>query len=116
MDFDFKTLGKPFEADWPVTISVAQDGGKAQEQTFQARFRLLPRLRLQEILAQPSPSDPNVPADQIGQFLTEATVSVGGLAGAENTTAIAEVLRWPHSTQALHRAYNEFSLGVAAKN
>lgn len=39
--FDFKTLGQPLEADWPVHVKVPVDGGKVEVRTFMARFREL---------------------------------------------------------------------------
>ena len=30
--FDFKTLKTGFEADWPVTVNVPQDGGTVEKQ------------------------------------------------------------------------------------
>lgn len=47
--FDFKTLGQPLEADWPVHVKTPVDGGEVETRTFMARFReLTPEERAEE--------------------------------------------------------------------
>lgn len=106
--FDFKTLGSPIEADWPVKINVPQDGGATQVQTLVARLRLLTEQQVKDFDAQP---------DAINSALKAAVVGFGA---AEKTTFTPELLEQmlavPYVKRALNLAYGEFSNGISVKN
>ena len=105
--FDFGTLDAPFEADWPVTVSVPQDGGKTQEQVFTARFRLLGQAELEK--AQES--------DNTDGFVEAFFVGLGEAEARELTPELrAKIVGRPFVRVALLKAFRDFQTGIAAKN
>lgn len=109
--FNFKTLETGFEADWPVTVSVPLDGGKAEEQTFQARFRSLSAVEQAEIDAQPDATG------RLRAGLEKAFVRFGAGESEALTPELFETMwRAPNVQIGLIRAYNAFILGSPAKN
>lgn len=106
--FEFQALEQLFEADWPVTVNVPQDGGSVEEQTFMARFRQVSDAELPEIAA----------ADKDGKELYRRFF-VG--MGAGETEPWSEDLRErmlgrTHVRMGLYRAFQSFQNGVAVKN
>jgi hypothetical protein len=108
MKFDFATLASEIEADWPVTVGVPLDGGKADEQTFTVRFRLVGE---QELL------DFGEGLDQSKAALRRVIVGLGRSEGKELTPELLEqLLAAPYVRVALNKAYGQFALGMPAKN
>ena len=108
MKFNFSTVGQPFEADWPIKVQVPQDGGKVQEQTFHARFRMGSDEQLLKLGAT---------IQDTKDVLREVFVGFG--AGTEETftTELREQLLATYWTRvALNNAYLRFAQGVAEKN
>lgn len=103
--FDFKTLGQPFEADWPVTASVPQDGGTTQAQTFDVRFRTLTK---EEEASCDQAADPQAAR------LRLALVDVKG--ETFSPELVETLLGRGYVMMALLRAYSGFVLGTPAKN
>lgn len=109
--FDLNTLGKGFEAEWPVKVPVPQNGGAVQEQEFMAVFRTLTPEGQAEI-------------DAIEDKAEKARAAVRkvfvGLAPSEGVIlddALFDQLWANDWTQmALLRAVSGFRTGIAAKN
>lgn len=109
--FDLNTLGKGFSAEWPVTVSVPQNGGRVQEQEFMAVFRTLT-------------PDAQAEIDAIEDRAEKAKAAVRavfvGLAPSEGVTLTEAMFdqMWVNDwTQlALIGAVSKFRTGVAAKN
>ena len=105
--FDFASLDQPFEADWPVTVNVPQDGGTVIEQTFMARFRLLDQKALDAITAD---------ADK-DAFLAAFWIGFGP---GEDTAFTPEIfsgcMQRQYVRAALVNAYYGFAAGAPAKN
>lgn len=104
--FDFKTLGQPFEADWPVTVQVPQDGGKVQEQTFEVRFRTLTKEEQEQLEAEG--------VDAPTEKLRLALVDVKG--ETFSPELVEQLLGTPYVFLGMLRAYTTFVLGQPAKN
>lgn len=106
--FDFKSLGQPFEADWPVTVNVPKDGGGVDAQEFMARFRQIGDEELKEIRE----------GDKDGlEVYRRFFVGLGPDAGAEwSHTLRDQMLATPHVRLALFKAFQGFNNGVAVKN
>lgn len=103
--FDFKTLEQPFEADWPVTVMVPQDGGIVQEQVFDVRFRTLTPAELEEVDGSDQPAENKI---------RKALVDVKG---EDFTAELVETLIARHYIfVGLLRAHTSFVLGQPAKN
>ncbi len=105
--FDFGALEAPFEADWPVTVHVPQDGGEVQEQTFMARFRLLDTGQL-EALQKSETLDAFVNSYWLGFGKTEERELDDGLR--------EKMLGRPYIRRGLIDAYRKFMTGVPGKN
>ncbi len=106
--FNFKSLGEPFEADWPVSVPVPQDGGEVETQTFTARFRLLSKEDLEDAVANAKDA-----------FEIQRRVWVGF--GKDETMTLTQELfdqgmATPYFRVALMEAYQRFSQGIASKN
>lgn len=105
--FDFKTLETGFEADWPVTVNVPQDGGAIEKQEFLARFRTLT----------PEDADKAQQASDPNTWPNAFLVSLAGTNAPELTDDLRkQLLGRSYVRQALITAYVQFSQGVAAKN
>lgn len=105
--FNYKRLGEAFEADWPVEVSVPQDGGKASVETFMARFRMINQERMKEIVEDP---DPNA-------MLRAAFVGFGkGEEEDFSEEIFAAMVGDPPTRAGLLSAYTKFSQGIAVKN
>lgn len=105
LKFDFKTLEQPFEADWPVTVSVPQDGGTVQEQTFDVRFRTLTPEETTNV---------DNSGDPAAAKLRLALVDVKG--ETFSPALIEKLLGVGFVQMALLRAYSKFILGASVKN
>lgn len=105
--FNFGGLDKPFEADWPVSIPVPQDGGTVELQTIMARFRLLSPAEL-EAVKETRDDDAFLKAFWIGfgkgedEPFTEGTVN--------------KMLGFQFIRQAFLTAYFAFASGSPVKN
>lgn len=106
--FNFKRLGEPFEADWPVVVSVPQDGGTTINEEFTARFRLIPDTEMPAIIA----------ADKDGkEVYRRCWVGFGKETNQEFTPEIFDqVLSVAYTRDALMAAYRKFAGGIAVKN
>lgn len=106
--FDFRSLERPFEADWPVTVSEPDDGGVVKESTFMARLRLLTDDQVKEIVK----DDPDGRALYRAYFI--------GFGRSESETFSPELLETMlghvFMRVAINAAYQSFCTGVAAKN
>lgn len=107
--FDFSSLDGPFEADWPVDVSVPQDGGAVKTERFMARFRLISADELKAMIA----------ADDFEMDMLPKRYFVGF--GLGETQIFSEALREsmiqrPYIKAALEKAYQAFAMGIAAKN
>lgn len=105
--FDFASLDQPFEADWPVTVNVPQDGGTVIAQEFMARFRLLDQAALDAVKAS-ADGDAFPRAFWIGFGSGEDTVFTPELFHA--------VMQRQYTRAGLVAAYYEFVTGSPAKN
>lgn len=105
LKFDFKTLEQPFEADWPVTVQVPQDGGTVQEQTFDVRFRTLTPAEADEVAARPDPAESKI---------RKVLVDVKG--EAFSSELVEQMIHTPWVFVGLLRAHTSFSLGEPVKN
>lgn len=111
--FDFKTLGQPFEADWPVRVNVPQDGGGVQVEEFTARFRILTKEDF-EVIAQGAA--PRLIKGDPDGYNTWRMCLVG-LKDEELTSELMEaMMAAPYARQAIITAYQQFSQGIAVKN
>lgn len=105
--FDFKTLETGFEADWPVTVNVPQDGGGIEKQEFLARFRTLT----------PEESDKAQQAADPNTWPNAFLVALVETGAPELTDELRkQLLGRSYVRQGLITAYVQFSQGVAAKN
>lgn len=109
--FNFKTLETGFEALWPVTVKVPQDGGKISIETFEARLRALD---LEAAKAAIESNDPFA-------IYKAGVVDVPGapaLRDAEgNPTPFFDQLLTPEwMRNGLEEAFKQFRTGVAAGN
>jgi hypothetical protein len=105
--FDFKGLDQPFEADWPVTVQVPQDGGTVEPQTFMARFRMIPPETVQELIK----------SDDQDLYVKTLFVGLGAGEEADDFEALrAKMLSRPYVRLAIQRSFSEFQAGVPAKN
>lgn len=106
--FDFGSLDRPFEADWPVKVNVPQDGGTVAEETFTVRFRVLTDDEMTAVEKHKEPSK---------ELIRQAAIGFAQDAGAEFSPALLEqMLSRGFVRLALNRAYGEFAMGSAAKN
>lgn len=109
--FDFKTLGQPTVVDWPVTVFEPKDGGKVEEQTFMARFKVLTDLE-QADLQEAATSAGGDPYAWINGFFVGSGKGEDTL--DEATKALMVSVPWIR--QGLVKAYLNCASGVAAKN
>jgi len=106
--FDFKTLGQPFEADWPVKVPVPQDGGTVQEQTFMARFVLLSGEDIKKVMEV---------AEDDTAYIRRFFIGLAKSEGAELTDELlGQMLNTPFVRKAIFDAWQGFQRGIAAKN
>lgn len=106
--FDFKTLGQPFEADWPVTVMEPQDGGTVVAKEFMARFRLLGGDEIKQVMEV---------AEDDAAYIRKFFVGLAKSEGVELTEEVLELmLNRPFVRKALFEAWQKFQRGVAAKN
>lgn len=110
--FNFKRLEQPIEADWPVEVSVPQDGGAVTKETFVARFRLLKADVMQLIVAGPSSAESDG-RDLYRQFF----IGFGkGTDEALTEEVFNNLVDTPFTREALLTAYRKFATGIAVKN
>jgi hypothetical protein len=106
LKFDFGSLERPFEALWPVIVSVPQDGGGVREEEFTVKFRLLSKEEVKETDA--DRTDPGA------ALIRKAVIDVEG---AEFTPELLEgLLGRGWTSLALQKAYAQFAMGIAEKN
>ena len=108
MKFDFASLNSEIECDWPVKVSVPQDGGWTLQQEFAVRFRLI--------------DDEELAANGAGlkgtkESLRKVLVGFAKSETAEWSDKLREqLLAKSYVRVALSQAYFEFASGIAAKN
>jgi hypothetical protein len=108
MKFDFGSLDRDIEADWPVRVSVPQDGGKAQEEVFLVRFRVTSDADLISL---------GMGVEAAKKSLRKCIVGLAQSEGRELTDELlTKMLDRAYIRTALVTAYSEFSLGIEAKN
>lgn len=108
MKFDFEALDHQIEADWPVKVSVPQDGGKVKVQEFSIRFRLLPDEELESL---------GNGVEAAKASLRLVIVGFGKGQDGELTEPLLEkMLSRAYVRSGLNTAYGEFALGIAPKN
>lgn len=106
--FDFGSVEKAFEADWPVAASVPQDGGQVEEQTFTVRFKLLTDEEFDAVNAHKEPAK---------ELIRRSVVGFGKEESSPFSTELLEkMLARGYLRIALNKAYGNFSMGIAAKN
>lgn len=131
--FNFKRLDEPFEADWPVKVSVPQDGGKTIIEQFAARFRIdrgeataVP----EELPSAPEAEEVVEGEEKLEAFrrqIRETSIRewrrwfVGFGAPTKDDTDLTDEVLWnmittPYVRVAIQAAYKDFAEGVAAKN
>ena len=105
--FDFSRLDKPFEAEWPVSIPIPQDGGKVAKEELTVRFRLLSKEEVEQVDS----------ANDGGRSLVRtAMVSLGKSEPALTPDLLEQLLETSYVRLAITQAYFNFSAGVPAKN
>lgn len=105
--FDFKTLETGFEAVWPVSVNVPQDGGAIEVQTFDMVFRTL---TAEEHDAAQKSSDPDA-------WPNAFMVRLAGDNAQELTPEFRkQLLGRAYVRQGIITSYVQFSQGIAAKN
>lgn len=127
LQFDFKTLGQPFEVLWPVTVKEPMNGGEVRESEFTARFRVLSE---EEIEAEATAAEETrkeaiaraqgvkaseVPADPFARI----RIFFVGLApehGELDEALFANLMARPFVRVAVFNAYHLCINGVAVKN
>lgn len=108
MKFDYGSLDAPFEADWPVTVQVPQDGGESQEQKLVVRFRLVDDAELEAL------------GEGVAAQKAALRQVVVGFGKSEEQAFSAELLERmlarAYVRNGLNKAYGQFVLGIPAKN
>jgi hypothetical protein len=104
--FVFRKAGEARTVAWPCKATLPIDGGKIEEQTILATFRLVEPSRMAEVLK---------PGNLMGQNgdvlqLRECLVSV------EGADDLADVFADPIAVSALARGYWDMIAGRLAKN
>lgn len=113
--FDFKRLGQRFEADWPVSVNVPQDGGETEAQEFTARFALLTKEDFELIPNKDGDVSGLLKGDPDGHNTWRRCLV--GVKGEELTPELVEgLLAAPYVRSAIVTAYQQFSQGIAVKN
>ncbi len=133
--FNFKRLEEPFEADWPVTVNVPEDGGKTATEEFMARFRIVrefgptatstPSADAEDVAtAEAAPEDP---LEKARQALKESALKewrrwfVGFGKPTSDQNELTDEVLWniittPYARVAVQAAYQNFCSGIAVKN
>ena len=109
MKFEFAKLDAAIEADWPVKISVPQDGGGVEVQNLTVRFLMVDEAELSKL------------GDGLEGSKASLRKVVVGFGRDETTPFTSELLdkmlTRPFVRLALNNAYRDFCLGqVAEKN
>lgn len=109
LKFDFKGLGEVFEADWPVTVPVPQDGGSVEDQIFTARFRLLDQETANGLMN----------GEDADAWINSFFVGLPGEQIPEGSTfedVRKLMLARPYIRIALIKANSQFQAGISVKN
>lgn len=108
--FEFLDLEQPLRAEWPVTVSVPQDGGGAKEMTFSVIFQLLSQAEILAMIADPKLDRYSLQRRQIVGFGKDHK-------GPEfSDELLIRMLDRPYIANGLAAAYKGFSEGIAVKN
>lgn len=107
--FDFSALTRPFEADWPVSVNVPQDGGEVKAVTFMARFRLIKDKELKAVIEAEGFTLQDLPRAFFVGFGKGVTQEF-------SPELREEMIATPWVRLGLQDAYQKFSQGIAAKN
>lgn len=109
LKFDFGTLGKPFEADWPVTTNVPVDGGKTEAREFWVRFKSIDEEQRIDLAMR-----------DVKALLREAVAKVytgeAPTSSAASPETFEQMLAATHVRSAMLDSYGSFCRGVAVKN
>ena len=106
--FEFASLDRPFEADWPVVVQVPGDGGIVTPQTFMARLRLLSLEEIEATLEAPDFSARSLPRQFFVGFGREEIFDGDFEAVRERLLEVA----W--TRDGLNGAYKQFAAGEAS--
>lgn len=108
MDFDFGSMDQPFEADWPVDVSVPVEGGRVSKQRLTVRYRLIPDAELAEL------------GDGLDGQKTALRRVVVGFSGRDapafSEQLLEAMLDRAYVRNALTLGYAQFATGSPAKN
>ena len=108
MKFDFGSLEKDIEADWPVRVQVPQDDGKVLEQTLSLRFRLHGDAELVSL---------GMGLEAVKAALRKCVVGFGRSEEQAFTPELFDqMMNRAYVRTAIVQAYGEFALGIPAKN
>lgn len=109
--FDFKDLDEPVEIEWPVKVNKPAAGGKFEEATFTARFRIYPVEDIQAMEA-----EAQKPGADRWLVLKTVLVGLGAIEGELTEALKATLIRRDDTRTALIKAYGELIQGAMAKN
>lgn len=109
--FNFSTLETGFEALWPVTVKVPQDGGTIEVQTFTARLRALSKDDAKAAIA----SDDPFAAYKLGIVAVPDAPPIRDPNG-QPLPFFDQLLAPEWVRDGFDAAFREFRTGVAAKN
>jgi hypothetical protein len=110
--FDFASLERPFEADWPVTVQEPKDGGYTTPKELSVRFRTLTDVDKDAIAALKAAG-----GDGAREELRLAIVGFGKDETVEWSDDMFELLMGrSYVAMALFRAKAQFEMGSAVKN
>jgi hypothetical protein len=104
--------------NWPVIISVPQDGGAVQKNEISADYLLLPQDQLDDLLAASRESEGGTTDADI---LRRVVIRVGGVADADGKTLdympelLERLIKIPFCRAALVTTYFEAASGKKAK-
>jgi len=99
--------------DYPVTVKVPAKGGRVQQQTFTAHFRLVPADETKQMA-----DDGVTNKDYLGRILAgwDGIADHTGKALAFNDTNLERLANIGYFAVAVVDAYGAFAMGLPAKN
>ncbi|MDD9822311.1 MAG: hypothetical protein OXU98_05430 [Gammaproteobacteria bacterium] len=109
----FKLADENTTYDYPVTVRVPAAGGRAQEQTFTAHFRLLPADEVRQMT-----DDGSSNKDFLKRILAgwDGIHDAKGKALPYNASNLEKLANINYFTTAVGQAYAAFAMGLPAKN
>lgn len=109
--FKFETLDQAVEIEWPVKVNQPIAGGKFEEASFTARFKILPVAEIQAIEAKAA-KEGNA---QVA-VLREVLIGLGKDEGELTEPLKERLLARDDTRTGLLKAYGELVQGAMAKN